>query len=206
MSLALSNPLFAVGLGRGRIPVLLMTVFAGVVDLLPALQHFRRVLGVRRIDRLGGGVMQAMSKSDPGLAVLINQCLDLVGLKLDALIVLFSRFGNAAARNLQKVRGFEQLKGAAANRGPLLGGVMRLLYLAFRGDRGRDGVPDRVRGRIDNAVHQIFDGRRGTIFGLRLLSRAGRAKRETNQSPKPRPPSHGFCSRRSHWPFEACSA
>jgi len=47
-----------------RIPVLLMTLFAGVVDLLPALQHFRWVFRVCRIDRLGGGVVKAMSMGD----------------------------------------------------------------------------------------------------------------------------------------------
>jgi hypothetical protein len=121
-----------------------MTVFASVIDLLPALQHFRRVLRVCRTDRPGRGVMQTMSKSNPSLAVLIDQRFDLVRLELDALVVPFTRFRNVAARNLQKVRGLDQLKGTPANRGPLFGGVGRLLFLAFRGHRGRDGVPDCV--------------------------------------------------------------
>ena len=48
---SLSDPLLAAGLGSVRIPVLLMTAFASVVDLLPALQHLRRVLRICRIDR-----------------------------------------------------------------------------------------------------------------------------------------------------------
>ncbi|HLX43426.1 MAG TPA: hypothetical protein VKR43_08325, partial [Bryobacteraceae bacterium] len=74
-----------------------MTVFASVIDLLAALEHFRRVLCVCRTQGLGRGVMQAMRKSDPCRAVLINQCFDLVGLKLDPLIVLFSGFRNVSA-------------------------------------------------------------------------------------------------------------
>jgi hypothetical protein len=45
---AQNDALFAVGPRWVRIPVLLMTVFASVVDLLAALEHFRRVLYVCR--------------------------------------------------------------------------------------------------------------------------------------------------------------
>jgi hypothetical protein len=66
---SLSEPLFAVGLGWARILVLLMTAFAGVVDLRPALQYLPRVLRVCRIDRQGRGVVKTMCKCDPSLAV-----------------------------------------------------------------------------------------------------------------------------------------
>jgi len=50
-----------------RIPTFLMTVFAGVVYLLTALENSRGILGVCRIDGLRRGVMQTMSNnfSDP---------------------------------------------------------------------------------------------------------------------------------------------
>jgi hypothetical protein len=67
-----SSPLFRWGLRRVRIPVLLMTVFTGVVDGVTAFQHFRRILGVGRVERFGRSVMQTMSERDPGLAVLID--------------------------------------------------------------------------------------------------------------------------------------
>src|SRR5277367_5322031 len=55
-----SAPLFPVRLGRARIPILLMTVFAGVVDLFAAGQHFRGVFRVYGIERQRRGVMQTM--------------------------------------------------------------------------------------------------------------------------------------------------
>lgn len=92
-----------------------MTVFTSVVDPLAALEHFRRVLCICRTQGFGRGVMQAMRKSDPCRAVLIDQCFDLVGLEFYALIVLFSRFRNVSAGNLKKIRGFDQLQGTPAN-------------------------------------------------------------------------------------------
>jgi len=68
----LERPLFAVGVGRLRIPVFLVTVFAGAVGLLSALQHFRGVFSVYRIERQRCGVMQTMRKRDPSMAVLID--------------------------------------------------------------------------------------------------------------------------------------
>jgi hypothetical protein len=59
-------------LDRWRIPIFLMTVFAGAVDRIPALQHSRWVFRVNRIERLCRGVVQTMSKGDPSLAVLID--------------------------------------------------------------------------------------------------------------------------------------
>jgi hypothetical protein len=49
-----------------------MTAFAGVVNPLPALQHFRGVFRVCRIDRQRCGVMQTMSQGYPSLPVLID--------------------------------------------------------------------------------------------------------------------------------------
>lgn len=49
-----------------------MAVFAGVVDSIAALQHFRGILRIYGLKRLCRGVMQAMRERDPGLAVLID--------------------------------------------------------------------------------------------------------------------------------------
>jgi hypothetical protein len=83
-----------------RIPICLVAVFAGVVDLLAALEDFRRIFRVCRIDSLRRGVMQTMRKGNPRLPVLIDQCLDLFRLELDALLVPLSGLRNVAARNL----------------------------------------------------------------------------------------------------------
>ena len=80
-----------------------MTVFTGVVDGIPAFQYFPGIFFLGRLEGLGCGVMQTMSQRDPGLAILIDQCLNLFGLELDALLVPLSWPRNMTAGDLQEI-------------------------------------------------------------------------------------------------------
>jgi len=83
--------------------------------------------------------------------------------------------------------GLNQLQGTPANGEPLFVGVRRLLFFAVY---GRDGAPDGVRGRIDDAVHQVLDCRRRAVFGLGL--RAAQAEQKKKRSRKKGQASHEF--------------